>query len=451
MRKRNVVVVVLDTARKDTFDDYAPRILDRADANFERCYAPSSWSVPSHAAMLTGRLPHEHGVHSYNPDYADLDGTFLEDLDHRSIGVSANGAVSASFNFDQHFDEFVGFAGNDEYTPEALSFKQIEGETGIRRYGTYLREAARRGAFRESLLNGLYRKANDFFEGRMVPTIGDGGARRATESALEMATDAEPFVLFINLIDAHGPMQNHRGLESDVPYRWTSRSLDGDTVRERNREAIAQYLENYRDLYAANVRYLDRRVTEFIDALDAATQRDTAHVLTADHGEELRFERERDLGHMDFSTSLLHVPFTVIGAKAPDVGTDRPTSLLDLGTVVHALADGRDVPDVQRERVPAERIGMSFYDGDDPYWVRGARAVYEDDAGYRWDTEGRSQLVSTASSSTADRSGVDVPGPIRDEFSVGLEEYVTIAKRDSSAPRVTNETREQLENLGYSM
>lgn len=80
---RNVVLIVLDTVRKDFFDDYAPRLQEKADNSFDRCYAPSSWTIPSHASMLTGDLPHQHGVHTYNKGFGgiDFDSTFLSDLD----------------------------------------------------------------------------------------------------------------------------------------------------------------------------------------------------------------------------------------------------------------------------------------------------------------------------------------------------------------------------------
>ena len=66
-KQRNVVVLCLDTLRKDTLDRLARRLSALADVSFENCRAASGWSVPSHASMLTGQLPSEHDVHALNP------------------------------------------------------------------------------------------------------------------------------------------------------------------------------------------------------------------------------------------------------------------------------------------------------------------------------------------------------------------------------------------------
>jgi hypothetical protein len=43
--------------------------------------------------MMTGELPHQHGIHTHNRDFSSLerDDTFLSRLpNHDTIGVSAN-------------------------------------------------------------------------------------------------------------------------------------------------------------------------------------------------------------------------------------------------------------------------------------------------------------------------------------------------------------------------
>lgn len=452
MSMRNVVIVVLDTVRKDVFDEEATRLSALADAEFERCYAPSSWSVPSHASMLSGELPHVHGAHSYNPDYADLDGTFLDDLDHRAVAVTANGAVSKVFGFDEHFDAYASFAGNDERSPDAMSFKHVEDVDGPARYVAYLREAARRGKFTESLLNGLYVKTNTFLDGRPVPNIGDGGAAAVADKSRSFVDAGdEPYVLFCNFIDAHAPLANRRVLDSSVPYGWSSKRMDASRLRERDPADVEEYLESYRDLYAANVAYLDQVVSTMITDLQRRTQRETVAVVTADHGEELLHPGERDLGHMDFSTPLLHVPFVIVGADAPEATTAGTTSLLDLGEIVESIARGDPVPDVTRERVPAERIGMLFYDGDDEYWRRGVRTVYEDDVRYEWDTLGREAKIEVGVSADGERTVRAPPDRALGSFDGDLDSYVEGARAAERQPDLSRETERQLENLGYKV
>src|SRR6056297_3190608 len=102
----NVVLLCLDSVRKDFFDEYAPRLRERADLEFDQCRAASGWSVPSHASMMTGTLPHQHGIHVYNRDFSGLhrDETWLGELPrHRALGASANVYASDAFGFDGVF------------------------------------------------------------------------------------------------------------------------------------------------------------------------------------------------------------------------------------------------------------------------------------------------------------------------------------------------------------
>ena len=71
----NVLVIVVDTLRADHLSSYgysrptSPNIdnLARNGVLFENAIAPSSWSLPSHASLVTGRAVHEHGMGNVQP------------------------------------------------------------------------------------------------------------------------------------------------------------------------------------------------------------------------------------------------------------------------------------------------------------------------------------------------------------------------------------------------
>ncbi len=66
----NILVIVVDTLRADHLSGYgyfratSPN-LDRTAQQgvlFDSAFSASSWTLPSHASLLTGRYPHEHGA-----------------------------------------------------------------------------------------------------------------------------------------------------------------------------------------------------------------------------------------------------------------------------------------------------------------------------------------------------------------------------------------------------
>ena len=70
----NVVVITLDTVRRDHMGCYGygrpttPRMDDLAGKGtlYTRAYCSSSWTIPTHASLFTGRNPFEHGAHAFD-------------------------------------------------------------------------------------------------------------------------------------------------------------------------------------------------------------------------------------------------------------------------------------------------------------------------------------------------------------------------------------------------
>ena len=114
----DVVVVVLDTTRADHvsaygyarpttpgFDAFAARAI-----LFERAYATSSWTVPSHASLFTGLYPIQHGATQEHTRLDEGASTLAEVLGangYRTFAVSANPLVSIKSGLARGFDEFV--------------------------------------------------------------------------------------------------------------------------------------------------------------------------------------------------------------------------------------------------------------------------------------------------------------------------------------------------------
>ena len=476
---RNVVLVCLDSVRKDYFDRFATRLADRADLSFDQCRAASSWSTPSHASMLTGTLPHRHGVHTHDPDFSGLarGETFLGELpEHNAVGVSANEYASSTFGFDAVFDDYVDVDPTSRYT-EGLDpgeFFQSSDASGPALYAAYLRRALGHDHPAKSVANGVLAQLDSVSKTAAVPKLLDDGANVVARSALRTVEDVEePYFLFTNFMDAHVPHRPTRGYDSslyDAPADWDSTALDNWGVNLRG-ELVEneRELERFRDLYAASIDYLDRRVSALVDRLQAASDRETTVVITADHGENLGYAADdRLVGHKgSLSEGLLHVPLVVINPPPSGPGVERGyVSHLQLGRLLASMARGR-VPEVTAERIPAELVGIGTtagpltepgYEEEYAHWNRMIRCVYDAERKYVWDSLGNSEAygldVERACWQGRVAEDVEVPAWARGRFDVEISAYKEAAVEEGEAFRsmreqVDDRALERLGDLGY--
>lgn len=365
---RNIVLVVLDTVRKDYFDRNAPELQRRASVSFEECRTTANATLPSHASMLTGDLPSEHGigVGGFDGfDHLDPADTFLGDLpDYRTAGVSANPHLRSEFGFDELFDGFSSLSPYRRFEG-AIDLQKIvtnADHAGVRKYTHFLSECLACEKPLKSILNGGLVKLNELLFDLPVPRLLDDGTDLLTTEATELATDgSEPFFLFLNLMEAHAPHKNTLGYrETSVPDEWNSGTIDMNDIN--NNENVAAYtedIEQFRELYAATIEYLDRKVATMVDRIQRQTERPTTVIVTADHGENLAADRDDHLiGHISSLTeSLIHVPLLLINPPSGYEATETAYfSQSRLGELITGLAENR-TPAVFDDRIGAECLG----------------------------------------------------------------------------------------------
>ncbi|MFB6137283.1 MAG: sulfatase-like hydrolase/transferase [Halobacteriaceae archaeon] len=480
MTAGNVVLCCLDTVRADGFREHAPRLRERADLTYTECRAASSWSVPSHASMFTGALPHEHGVHTYERSFAGLDraDTFLGDLpDHRAVGASANVWAGPIFGFDDLFDDFRAVSPDRRF-PEGIDvgrFGQSVEATGLRKHLAFLRAALAHDHPLQSLANGAHVQVDDWLARAPLPKLTDDGAKTICREARAGALDGpEPFALFANLMDAHGPLHHVRGYDRslhDAPNAWTSADVDWSATVDALPDADAEReVARYRGLYAAAIDYLDRVVCDFVDDLQAATDRPTTVVVTSDHGDNMGTPADDGLwGHVESSLTegLLHVPLLVIEPDDGD-GDDRPartvtdrvshTALPDL---LVGLARG-ERPDITGRPVRAERVGHSGRLADveerrGTHGDRTLRCVYDGDRKYVWDDRGGARAFALDPDRPCWQAAVEEDGAAEfdaaaldaEHFGEPIEAFAERAAAAATAREVDDATRERLAELGY--
>ncbi|ESP90016.1 sulfatase-like hydrolase/transferase [Candidatus Halobonum tyrrellensis] len=459
---RNVVLICLDTVRKDFFDSNAKRIKDSADVDVRQCRATSAWSAPSHAGMFTGELPHQHGVHTYQRSFNGIpeEGTFLSKLpEHTLLGASANTFAGPPFNFNQRFDKFRYFTSPSHRYTAGLNPVSYNNGTLKERYGRFLRDALRSDHPIASLLNGAIGVTRQVNRHTPFKDIFDDGAKPLLNEARGMVNSVEePYFLFLNLMDAHLPLTPHRNLrDHEVPSSWSTHSYDQWEYFGR-RDEFEEYWRYRESLYAAVIEYLDRVVSEFVKYVTSRSAVPTSVIVTADHGENLGRSEEGGLVNHTSSLSegLLHVPFSIINPgdiiPSPE---NRVVSHLDMPDVVSALAKGQET--FEWDAIPrAEVMGMG--PNPDPpskkeFWDRTIRCVYEDMTKYVWDTQGTEAVYKLKHGKPSWQREVDGPFELPPELESLFKCDIAAARdqafEEENSATVSKSTESRLEELGY--
>lgn len=301
----NILLIILDTVRAASLSLYGysqpttPE-LDRRAARgvvFEHAMATSSWTLPSHSTMFTGKYPMRLS-YGWRRPLGEKFPTLAEVLRRR-------GYVTG------------GFVANLVYTPResglARGFIHYDGFRNSP--GQFMRSTAV-GQRIEEWRSGWTpaRRSTDRKPGEQV-----------SHAFLQWLDETPnvPFFAFLNYFDAHNPYR--------APQPWRDQF---DTGKRR------------RDSYDASIAYLDHEIDALLDSLEArGLLANTIVVLTSDHGE--LFGEHGLKGH---GTSLydptLHVPLIVWDQAVMDSGhrVSRTVSLRDLPATMLDLAGVDDHP-----------------------------------------------------------------------------------------------------------
>jgi arylsulfatase A-like enzyme len=331
MRQPNIVLVVLDTLRKDILSAYGGPVrvsslewLGKEGVVFPNPIAPAPWSLPSHASIFTGKYLIEHGVHETyelkeeklkylmrNVPYETLPER-LRSLGYNTIGVSANDWIAPGTGFERGFDLLLHVHAFDSVKP---IFDEINTITKrLRSKGilndptndpfTAAKQLIKKGRFHELLkLYRLYMKAY-----RIVTSLGypeDKGGNEIIR-LLESSSLNEPFFLFINFMEAHQPYRTDMPKWRLVMYSplifpdlFGYKKIPNSVMRRIRRD------------YYKEVGILNRYLWRVIAYLKTRGYYDNSLIIVVgDHGQELK---ERGYyGHAIYlHNEIIEVPLIV--------------------------------------------------------------------------------------------------------------------------------------------
>jgi len=297
----NVLLITLDTTRADRLSCYgharetSPHLdrLARESLRYEHAYAVSSWTLPSHASLFTGKFPTSHGA-AYDPE-----GPLI-----LSQGIK-------------------GPAGWDRFRARSLAVDErtLAGRLGAHGYDT---AAVVAGPWLRRVF-GLDR-GFEHYDDSEITSVNGRSADRVTQAAIEWldeGRDADrPFFLFLNYFDPHGPYNPPRG------HRRTFMEVgqsDVNLTREQKRDL----------LYDAEIHFMDAELGRLLDNMRRKDLfDDTWIIVTADHGELMG--EGGAWGHGEtLSEAELRIPLLVKAAGGGRVGVEtRPVQLPDVFSLI---------------------------------------------------------------------------------------------------------------------
>ena len=314
----NVLLIIMDAVGANHLSTYSyardtsPHLSEFAGRSllFEKAVASSSWTLPSHASMLTGRLPTEHHAGEY--DWR-LDGRFptlaeaFQRAGYRTAGFSGNTLL---------FNRRVGLARGYIHFEDGSLLERLLQTTLGQRIQTRL--------VRANIIDNL---------------SGRQDAREISHDALRwLRRGSAPFFVTINYFDAHEPLLPppayfHRFSTLQSP-------LKGQYNGPEDVHLSPSEVKDEVDAYDATIAYIDEQLSDFLQQLEAAgLLQNTIVIVTSDHGQE--FQEHGFMFHgKGLYWNLLHVPLIISwpGHLPGGEHISTPVALQSLPATLQAMA-----------------------------------------------------------------------------------------------------------------
>ncbi len=332
---------------------------------FERCYAPNPICAPSRASMLTGLLPHNHGMvdnpHTVEAYRANL----KDDLPFWTVDLQKAGYHTGYFGkwhvdrslhlknfgfteYDTEQDSYHGYRsyrsqqGLPDKPSPAVNTIQVE-QPG---YKTFVLAGVRQEPVEATLEYYIYSRGIQFIQ------------QQADQSS------AKPWALFLSTLAPHDPyiipselFERYRGLDIPQPASFNDEMMNCPAIYRRIQqvwkgmewEHFAQAIASY----YAFCTLVDDQVGRVLEALHATGQAEnTLIVYVSDHGDYMGAHRLMLKGIPAFDQAY-RVPLILNGPGVPRARSiTQRVSHLDLAATILPLTSGEPFACQGRSLVP---------------------------------------------------------------------------------------------------
>ena len=499
MNQHNILFLVWDSARLDYVQKYAPTLQELAKENVwcESAIAPATWSLPSHASIISGLYPHQHNTNRITDTFAEI--PLVEQLrenQYKCYGVSANGFAHPKRGFAEPFHSFRDTRTNDAFSdgfPVHEFTRNLKFE-GVPKSGiiaqTFNKILEHEHPYK-SLANFIsvvtHHLANHNPKLERIPSdwFDAGDPYTPSKNTIKIGKhikhhqyDDDPFFIFANYMDCHRPYNPSKDLQrkhldteleqSELnrlnalinPWKFIEQTVTGDGIGIEDQD-----IQKIRSLYAGAVEHVDRHLQKILNVLDdTGLREDTLVIIVADHGENLgevdQMGNQRFGHEASVSDALLRVPCVIAHPELEAQTIKEPMSLkkiYDLCTMKREQLLGNNSTDIG-SIICDEKYALGEYPvvgGEDIFnryanipeslqaerRSRNAVAVYGENS--------RIVLQSTGEQwAWIDQKEVPIDEVPDKQLSVGKEALQKLTATDDRKTVSTKE-KERLEALGY--
>jgi len=325
---------------------------------FPKAIAPSPWTLPSHASILTGLDPWQHNLHLrgqvfLNPELRTLP-LILESTGYRTLLLSGNALLCPETGFTRQFQASATAAWWEPLFRHTGFNPQVE--NGSRESGH--EESSPFGILRRLSLELMLRyPAVIDAPNRVAAKLMDPARRREgvspwIEPTFETWLAAQPpdipIFSMINLIDAHDPYLTNPSGKTGVLGWWRQVSVPQQYAAYKflGVEATPRRVGVLKTLYREAVQALDRRIERIIRVLRESNRWDnTLFVLTSDHGQSL-LEKGHLFHGQRVDEQLTRIPLAVRFPQGQLAGAvaNGWASLTDIAPLVYRLTNVSSPP-----------------------------------------------------------------------------------------------------------
>ena len=342
MRRPDIVLLVLDTQRRDRVSCYGDShdTTPQLDAfaaratRFDTAFSPSHWTIPAHASLFTGMYPAQHGtVQSYSklPESLPTLAERLRDGGYYTAAFCNNPLVGVVNNgLRRGFYSFLNYSGlltsrpNQTGVPSGAVgkyrqwFKRIVMRVLNSIQDSFARSDAMLAFSFTPFMLPIWQTALSF-KGNTTKSL-DDAARLLTERRGLHAE--QPVFAFINLMGVHLPYHPQREYVARHAPEVLKSQAARSYLRQFNSDVFGwlspltqaispDHQQILSGMYNAEVAQQDAAVGTFFQRLQArGTLDQTLVIACADHGELLG---EKSLvGHsISLYNQLTHVPLII--------------------------------------------------------------------------------------------------------------------------------------------